>query len=72
VQIEIDLNKTSDVMVKIYDLHGKEIQNLNLGKQVEGKLITRINKDGIHLAKGIYFVQLFVDKEIITKKLIIH
>jgi len=72
VQIEIDLNKTSDVMVKIYDLHGKEIQNLNLGKQVEGKLITRINKDGIHLAKGIYFVELFVDKEIITKKLIIH
>jgi hypothetical protein len=43
-----------------------------LVKQVEGKLITRINKDGIHLAKGIYFVQLFVDKEIITKKLIIH
>jgi hypothetical protein len=71
-QIEIDLTKTSNVTIKIYDLHGKEIQNLNLGKQGEGKLITRINKDGIHLAKGIYFVQLFVDKEINTKKLIIH
>lgn len=72
VNLELALEKAAQVQFQIFDLQGKSIYSLDLGKQQAGKLSTQINKDGINLQKGIYFARLFIDGESSVQKFIIQ
>lgn len=70
--LEINLSASNHVQLQIFDLQGRAQYTLDLGKQAPGKLQTSINRDGIRLAKGIYFAQVQIGEEIFTKKFIIQ
>jgi hypothetical protein len=71
-QLELSLASNESVNLIILDLQGKSLYNLQLGNQPAGKLITSLNRDGIQLAKGIYFARVSIGNQFITKKFIIN
>jgi hypothetical protein len=68
--ITCELNKASHVLVKVYDILGREIAHLIDKIQVAGKYTVKF--DGSNLASGMYFYQLLIDgMPVDTKKMVL-
>lgn len=73
-QIPFNLNKQTNVTLKIYNILGQEIRTFNLGNHVMGTHNLHWDgKDnfGNKVAFGIYFYQIITDKESMVKKMLI-
>jgi PKD repeat protein len=55
--IQYDLVNESDVIIKLYDLVGKEIATLQEGKGLSGSQSVTISKEELGLNSGLYFVK---------------
>ena len=60
----------SNVSIKIVDLSGKSVLNLQSGKVSAGK--QSINADVSGLSKGVYIINAFIEGNLQTKKLVIE
>jgi hypothetical protein len=68
-QISFSIFKTSNVILKVYDVRGKEITELINERKSPGKY--KVIFDGLNIAGGIYFYQLITDNYFQTKKMIL-
>ena len=68
--ISYELETSSSVSIKVFDILGKEINELINKKQNSGKY--EIDFDGYALSSGIYFYSMFVNgNRIHTKKMML-
>jgi photosystem II stability/assembly factor-like uncharacterized protein len=67
--IEFALSKTSPVVVKVFDLLGRDVATLVDDMKVQGTY--RIRWDSKSLPSGVYFYRLTVGEFIITKKMML-
>ena len=67
--IEFSLNGKTYVNASVYDMLGRNIMNLYDGEMNSGA--QKISMDVSNISKGIYFVRLRFDDEIITKKVMV-
>ena len=65
-KIKFSLSKTNNVVLKIYDINGKEIAELI--NSVKNQGIYEISFNAKDMVSGIYFYQLSVGGRSITKK----
>ncbi|MBL7129486.1 MAG: T9SS type A sorting domain-containing protein, partial [Ignavibacteria bacterium] len=69
-RIKFDISKTSDVKLKVYNLLGKEIDEIVNSKLSRGSYDFRFI--GSELPSGVYFCRLVVDdNKIDTKKMVL-
>ena len=66
-KIKFSLSKTNNVVLKIYDINGKEI--VELINSIKNPGIYEINFNAKDMVSGIYFYQLSVGERSITKKM---
>ena len=66
-KIKFNLSVTNNVVLKIYDINGKEIAELTNGIKKPG--IYEINFNAKDMVSGIYLYQLSVGGRSITKKM---
>jgi Secretion system C-terminal sorting domain len=64
LQVSYNLENTSDVQTKIFDVNGKLILDWNQGQQVSGKAIHQL--DVSSLASGTYMLQVLVNGNILA------
>ncbi len=72
--ISYKLNKQSDVQITIYDVLGREVKKINSENQsagVHGIRWDAKNDFGKKLAAGVYFYQMRIGNETLTKKMIL-
>jgi FlgD Ig-like domain len=72
---DVSLPRTADVRMEIFDVGGRRVRGLDLGRVEAGA--TRISFDGRDdglrpLPSGVYFVRVHVGNEIATRKLVIQ
>jgi hypothetical protein len=65
------LNQSSDVRVEVYDMIGRQVATLANQKQNSGMHRVEIG-DAINRVKGIYFVRLSIDGQVMTKKVLVQ
>ena len=66
-KIKFSLSETNNVVLKIYDINGKEI--VELINSIKNPGIYEINFNAKDMVSGIYFYQLSVGGRSITKKM---
>ena len=77
--IPYQLSQDSHVTIRIYDLSGRLVRLLNLGRRPAGHYVTPpkavywngTNQLGEHVASGVYFYTLQADRFVATRKLLI-
>jgi hypothetical protein len=78
--IPYELDRASDVEIRIYNVNGEMIRNIALGQQVPGYYVTRekaaywngLNNHGERVSSGIYFYQVLANsKESQIRKMVI-
>jgi hypothetical protein len=78
--IPYELDKASDVEIRIYNVNGEMIRNITLGQQSPGYYVTRdkaaywngLNNHGERVSSGIYFYQVLANnRESQIKKMVI-
>ena len=67
--IEFELNGKTRVNAAVYDMLGREITDLYNGEMNSGR--QRIRMDVSGMSKGMYFVKLRFNDEIVTKKVMV-
>ena len=67
--IRYELSERSNVVLKVYDLFGREVTTLFEGEQNDGKYEVEFN--GTNLPGGIYFYQLQADNFMAVRKLLL-
>ena len=67
--IEFKLAQSADVNIRVYDLNGREVRNINLGTR-SGQLKERF--DFSDLAAGTYFMQMQAGKQVTINKFIVR
>jgi len=68
--IELNIEKPSNVQINVLDAMGKIVSSRNYGTQL-GNLIFPF--DGSNLANGVYYMNIYVDDKFTTKKVsILH
>ncbi|HJW30566.1 MAG TPA: T9SS type A sorting domain-containing protein, partial [Saprospiraceae bacterium] len=67
--IEYNLRTFSEFELDLYDLLGRQIQNLDHGMKPPGKYSMRF--DGAHLASGVYVVVLRTRMSFTTSRIVI-
>lgn len=65
--IELSLNESKNVSVKVYDLAGKQMFAEDFGRKIKGK--QRFAIDVSNFAEGFYFVSVQLDNQQITRKI---
>ncbi len=70
VNLAIDLPKTANVTVQIFDLQARLVQEKDLGTQTEGSQTVNLSLN--NLTAGTYMVVLTAEKQRITKKLMVQ
>src|SRR5690606_2051779 len=68
--ITYQLQKTTKVSARIYDLSGKIITILGENKQIAGKHTFNLNAEDHSLKAGIYLLRIIADETLITKQII--
>ncbi|MBM2816421.1 MAG: type sorting protein [Ignavibacteria bacterium] len=74
MNIAFELGKPGDVNIKIYDLTGRQINNLEYKGCTSGKNILQWNgfdSNGYRAPFGVYFIEASLDKEVLVKKFIL-
>ncbi|MCI4670305.1 MAG: T9SS type A sorting domain-containing protein [Bacteroidia bacterium] len=69
-QFAYDLTKTSEVVLSIYDMAGKEVARINEGLKVEGS--HSLNWDATNLNNGIYFYQFKAANQVVSGKVVLN
>jgi endoglucanase len=67
--INYKLSALSDVTLKVYDILGRQVATLAIGRQNAGSYTVTFNAGD--LASGVYFYRLVADGHVITKKMIL-
>jgi len=67
--INFDIPKQSFVLLKVFDMAGKEVQNLFQGIKSAGTY--QVKFDGVNLNSGVYFYKLMTDGASITKSMVL-
>ncbi|MBS1493602.1 MAG: T9SS type A sorting domain-containing protein [Bacteroidetes bacterium] len=67
--IKFDLTKSGYISLKVYDMTGKEVQNLFNGVKEAGSY--QLKFDGASLNSGIYFYKLMTNGTTITKSMVL-
>jgi photosystem II stability/assembly factor-like uncharacterized protein len=65
-KIEYEIQKSNSVLIKIFDIQGREIKTLFNNKQSAGKY--KIEFDGTGYASGVYYYSLFINENLIESK----
>ncbi|NQU35642.1 MAG: T9SS type A sorting domain-containing protein, partial [Bacteroidetes bacterium] len=68
--IEFSLNNTATVNIAVFDILGKQIQNLHEGELSGGSHNIQLNSD--NMRQGIYFVKIQMNNEVVTKKIMVN
>jgi hypothetical protein len=69
MNIEYNLNKSSNIMINIYDITGRIIKSIDLSNQPSGNHKFIIDCNSFY--SGTYFVQLIAEKEKVSAKFIV-
>lgn len=69
--LSYSLNQRSDVIIEVFNLVGQKVGTLANEKQPAGEHQIQLG-DAINQTKGVYFVRLAIDGEVITKKVIVQ
>jgi hypothetical protein len=69
-RLSLELSRTSDVNVEIYDVTGRMIQSIYQRNLPEGKNILTLNTQNI--LNGIYLVKVMADKFLSRSKMIVN
>jgi hypothetical protein len=77
--IPYELNQTTDVEVRIYNVNGQLVRRLSLGQQLPGSYITKdkavywdgVNEKGEKVSSGVYFYQLKAGEKSLVRKMVI-
>ncbi|MBN8571012.1 MAG: T9SS type A sorting domain-containing protein [Ignavibacteria bacterium] len=67
--IKFDISKSGFISLKIYDISGKEVQNLFNGVKEAGSY--QLKFDGANLNSGVYFYKLITNGTTITKSMVL-
>lgn len=67
--IKFDISKAGFISLKVYDISGKEVQNLFNGVKEAGSY--QLKFDGANLNSGVYFYKLLTNGTTITKSMIL-
>jgi len=67
--VSFELVKPAEIVIKIYDLHGKVVQMVEVGKRAAGNHIVQVNTN--HLQSGTYFVSLNTNTDSKVQKFIV-
>lgn len=70
-QINYELNKSGFVILKIFDINGKEITELVNEKQSEGSYWVIFDAGKLNLASGIYFYKMSTNDFVDTKRMVL-
>ena len=66
-----DLTKSGEVLIEVYNLLGQQVSTLVNERQTSGKYQYQL-KETLEQGKGVYFVRLKIDNQIVTKKVIVQ
>ena len=69
ININLSINKNSNVKVNVYDIKGTEIDNLLNDYKVIGEY--ELSWDASIFPSGIYFLKIFTDTHILTSKMVL-
>ncbi|MFK7949432.1 MAG: T9SS type A sorting domain-containing protein [Saprospiraceae bacterium] len=69
--LSYNLNQRSDVTIEVFNLVGQKVGTLANEKQPSGEHQIQLG-DAINQTKGVYFVRLAIDGEVLTKKVIVQ
>ncbi len=67
--IKFDISKSGFISLKVYDISGKEVQNLFNGVKEAGSY--QLKFDGANLNSGVYFYRLLTNGTTITKSMVL-
>lgn len=67
--IKFDISKSGFISLKVYDISGKEVQNLFNGVKEAGSY--QLKFDGANLNSGVYFYKLMTNGTTITKSMVL-
>ena len=67
--IEFSLYKNTDVNIAVFDILGKNVINLYEGEMSNGPQNIKLNVAGLN--KGVYFVKIQMNNEVVTKKVMV-
>lgn len=67
--IKFDISKSGFISLKVYDISGKEVQNLFNGVKEAGSY--QLKFDGVNLNNGVYFYKLMTNGTTITKSMVL-
>jgi PKD repeat protein len=70
--IYYELNESSLVEIKLFDIMGKEVATLQKGKQESGKHIVSINRSELGLQSAMYFVKTSIGNSSFSTKVMIN
>ncbi|MEO1517954.1 MAG: T9SS type A sorting domain-containing protein [Bacteroidota bacterium] len=68
-QIELELPQATDVHLKLYNIIGRQMVDQSYGL-LDGR--QKLTIEGANLPKGAYLMQLYLDEQVITRKVIKH
>lgn len=67
--IEFSLNNSANVNIAVFDILGKKVKNIYSGNMTGGSQNVNVNVS--ELNKGVYFVKLQINSEVVIKKIIV-
>ncbi|MFO7841066.1 MAG: T9SS type A sorting domain-containing protein, partial [Fidelibacterota bacterium] len=67
--VPLELSKSMDVNVAMYDITGKMVRRISEGRQEAGNYNFRV--DGRNLSTGIYFVRSVIGEQVLTQKMLL-
>jgi len=71
---DLDLSTDADVVVDVYDVAGRRVRHVELGRMSAGSSVMRFNgagDDGRHLPSGVYFYRVSANGATTTQKMVI-
>ena len=69
--LSYSLYQRSDVVIEVFNLVGQKVATLANEKQPAGEHQLQLG-DAINQTKGVYFVRLSIDGEVLTKKVLVQ
>lgn len=71
INIEIDLAQSGNLQIDLFDINGRKVENLFYKKASKGKLHLEENISKYNLPKGVYFIIMKNQNEIIDRRKIV-
>jgi len=68
ITINVDLNKRQNGIIEITDILGRAVYEYNFSEQIAASIEANLSSQ----AKGVYFVKLKTEDNVITKRIVIQ